>query len=183
MTSRSGRFEILSDVMLSWTPSADPSDSDGGWADSSGAQWDLDGERTGTRRSWKLAVSHSREKRVGPGTVGWIHEWDRPRAPGGRDRLRQQPVLAAPESTNEVSWYADGVICVIPAEDRVTAETIMADPDWKPSAPYVGARGRQFKDGAPVAPGNAAVLRGLHRRRDRALARARRPGRRRAVSP
>jgi hypothetical protein len=50
---------------------------------------------------------------------------------------------------------------VIPEEDRVTAETIMAHPDWKPSAPYVGARGRQFKDGAPVAPGNAAVLREL----------------------
>ncbi len=161
MTSRSGRFEILSDVMLSWTPSADAdSDSDGGWADSSGAQWDIDGERTGTRRSWKLAVSHSREKRVGPGTVGWIHEWT------GRGRLAGVIVFdsnpySRTESTNEVNWYADGVICVIPADDRVTAETIMADPDWKPSAPYVGARGRQFKDGAPVAPGNAAVLRGL----------------------
>jgi hypothetical protein len=159
VTSRSGRFEILPDVMLAWTPAADP-ENEGEWVSASAASWDLDGERSGQRTAWKLAVSHSREKRVGPGTVGWIHEWT------GRGRLAGVIVFdsnpySRTESTNEVSWYADGIICVIPAEDRVTAETIMAHPDWKPSAPYVGARGRQFKDGAPVAPGNAAVLREL----------------------
>jgi hypothetical protein len=159
VTNRSGRFEILSDVMLSWTPSEDPAD-DGGWTRSSGAQWDADGDRIGTRTAWHLASSHSRDKRVGPGTVGWIHEWT------GRGRLAGVIVFdsnpySRTESANEVSWYAEGVVCFIPPEDRVTAETIMADPEWKPSAPYVGVRGRQFKDGAPVAPGNAAVLRRL----------------------
>lgn len=160
MPSRSSRFEILPDVMLSWNPTADPED-DGGWVRSSGARWDLDGERTGTRTDWHLAVSHSREKRVGPGTVGWIHEWD-----GGRGRLAAVIVFdsnpySRTESTNEVAWYASGVICVIPPEDRVTADTIMSHPDWTPSAPYVGTRGRQFKDGTAVSPGNAAVLRSL----------------------
>lgn len=160
MTSRSGRFEILSDVMLAWTPVPDPED-EPDWVRSSAARWDVDGERTGTRIAWQLAVSHSREKRVGPGTVGWIHEWD-----GGRGRLAAVIVFdsnpySRTGSANEVDWYADGVVCVIPPEDRVTAETIMAHPGWKPSAPYVGTRGRQFKDGAPVAPGNAAVLREL----------------------
>ena len=159
MTSRSGRFEILSDVMLAWTPSEDPED-DGAWVRSPKARWDRDGDWSGSRVSWHLASSHSREKRVGPGTVGWVHEWT------GRGRLAAVIVFdsnpySRTESATEVSWYADGVIGVIPVEDRVTAETIMAHPDWKPSAPYVGARGRQFKDGAPVAPGNAEVLRGL----------------------
>jgi hypothetical protein len=158
VTNRSGRFEILGDIMLSWTPSEDP-EQDARWTRSSGAQWDLDGERKGTRSSWHLASSHSRDKRVGPGTVGWIHEWS-----GGRGRLAGVVVFdsnpySRTESATEVSWYADGLVCLIPVEDRVPAETIMADPEWKPSAPYMGAKGRQFKDGAPVAPGNAAVLR------------------------
>ncbi len=97
---------------------------------------------------------------MGPGTIGWVHEWD------GRGQLAGLVVFdsnpySRTVSANEVSWFADGVLCVIPPENRVTAETIMADPGWKPSAPYTGARGRQFKDGMPVAPGNAAVLRGL----------------------
>ena len=159
MTTRSGRFEILPDVMLAWTPAADP-ENEAEWVGASAASWDVDGERQGQRTVWKLAVSHSREKRVGPGTVGWVHEWT------GRGRLAAVLVFDSnPYSrtgpTNEVEWYAEGVLCVIPPEDRVDAETIMAHPDWKPSAPYVGARGRQFKDGAPVAPGNAAVLREL----------------------
>jgi hypothetical protein len=159
VTSRSGRFEILSDVMLSWTPSENPED-DGAWIRSPRSRWDSDGDWTGTRSSWQLAVSHSRDKRVGPGTVGWIHEWT------GRGRIAAVIVFdsnpySRTESATEVSWYADGVIGVIPEDDRVTAETIMAHPGWKPSAPYVGTKGRQFKDGAPVAPGNAAVLREL----------------------
>ncbi|MCD2193198.1 hypothetical protein LQ327_07335 [Actinomycetospora endophytica] len=159
MTSRSARFEILSDVMLAWTPAENPED-DGAWVRSPAARWDIDGDWTGKRASWQLAVSHSREKRVGPGTVGWIHEWD------GRGRIAAVMIFdsnpySRTESATEVSWYADGVIGVIPPEDRVSAETIMAHPDWKPSAPYVGVRGRQFKDGAPVSPANAAVLRGL----------------------
>ncbi len=157
MTSRSGRFEIVPDVMLAWNPAEDP-ENESGWVSSAGMQWDLDGERTGARTSWHLAVSHSREKRVGPGTVGWIHEWT------GRGRIAAVMVFdsnpySRTAGANEVNWYADGVICVIPEEDRVTAETIMSDPDWKPSAPYTGARGRQFKDGMPVAAGNGAVLR------------------------
>lgn len=159
MASRSDRFEVLPDVMLAWNPTPEPED-DAAWVRSSGERWDLDGERTGSRIAWKLAVSHSREKRVGPGTVGWVQEWT------GRGRIAAVVAFDSnPYSrtgpTNEVEWYAEGVIAVIPEEDRVTAETIMAHPDWKPSAPYVGARGRQFKDGAPVAPGNAAVLREL----------------------
>jgi hypothetical protein len=160
VTNRSGRFEILSDVMLAWTPASEPED-EVGWARSAAARFDADGDRTGPRTAWRLAVSHSREKRVGPGTVGWIHEWD-----GGRGRLAGLVVFdsnpySRTESASEVSWYADGIVGVIPPEHRVTAETIMAHPDWKPSAPYMGAKGRQFKDGAPVAPGNAAVLREL----------------------
>jgi hypothetical protein len=159
VTSRSDRFEILPDVMLAWTPAENPED-DPAWIRSAGARWDRDGDWAGTRTAWHLACSHSREKRVGPGTVGWIHEWN------GRGRLAAVMVFdsnpySRTESANEVSWYADGIVGVIPPEDRVTAETIMAHPDWKPSAPYVGVRGRQFKDGAPVSPANAAVLRGL----------------------
>ncbi|MDL5154804.1 hypothetical protein [Actinomycetospora termitidis] len=159
MPSRSDRFEVLSDVMLAWTPAPEPED-DPAWVRSPKARFDVDGDRTGTRVSWLLAVSHSRDKRVGPGTVGWVHEWN------GRGRVAAVVIFESnPYSRtgedNEVAWYADGILGVIPEEDRVAAETIMAHPGWKPSAPYVGTKGRQFKDGAPVAPGNAPVLREL----------------------
>lgn len=159
MASRSARFEVLGDVMLAWTP-AENADDEAAWARTPKARFDSDGDRTGTRTSWKLAVSHSREKRVGPGTVGWVHEWD------GRGRVAAVVVFdsnpySRTGADNEAEWYADGILGVIPEEDRIPAETIMAHPDWKPSAPYMGAKGRQFKDGAPVVPGNAVILREL----------------------